>query len=948
MIKEIRYTGVTATPSDYISPDGELDAAINLVPENGELVVEQGGEVVFDLADKELENYKAIYIHNNTAPRYKNIILYDSGEGKVVWVGENEDKETWLCGDRIIDKTIKDVVSIGNVLVFLSENSTYYALWSEKKEDYEYLGDKLPELPISFGLNAKLPDGKTDVFSVGEMNNTFLSHHTIEGTRYDKDGNLHFRDPEELPPGMIDFFDAKIKGIVNEYISKNGTQKNRFCLPFMVRCAYRLKGDKGWINRSSPVLMIPCMIPEVQILWTNQDDSSVEIINEMAVGTNVVFADLDYAVFGNDVYVQNCINDIKKWSDVIEALDIFVTPPLYFYDGNVKIKRIIPAFSDPIGELGMTIDYWANYYKVPRISVSKLGTAAYSSLDSIINEQDGEFYDYVRFNTTNTNRYFALGAKTEEDIKDTVVNENRFYRIASVKIEELTIGRKKVEMDDGVLSSLEGRTALNETGAAHDHNTYVYGGGFVYNSRLIFYDVKKVSGVTKININTLLPYTNNYTPVPSDIRIYTAIEKKEGKMYKHNNGAANTVTGIVSNGGLPVPFLFLPEEELTDIAIGYVSNNNAYLYDEFKAIPHKKLVGVYLYLGFNNIVDSLKKEGIVEDYLNTELGGNHTFSQGNELYVSNVNQPFLFASANTVTIDAEGIIAVQSAVKALSEGQYGQFPLYIFAENGVFALEVASDGAFSKVKVVTNDVCNNPKSITKIDTSVLFITDRGIMLLSGSESICISDAIDSPAAFTTDILPKLGNLPHGAVGAAADMVPFREFLKKSRLLYDYNNQRIIVYNPEQIYAYVYSLKSKQWGMMESHIKYGINSYPECLAVDDENNIVNMSKVELEEGTKDCLIISRPLKLDDGDLLKTIDTIITRGKFRKGAVKTILYGSRDLFSWHLVASSVDHYLRGFRGTPYKYFRIVLACDLQKDESIFGSTIQYTPRLVDKIR
>jgi hypothetical protein len=61
-----------------------------------------------------------------------------------------------------------------------------------------------------------------------------------------------------------------------------------------------------------------------------------------------------------------------------------------------------------------------------------------------------------------------------------------------------------------------------------------------------------------------------------------------------------------------------------------------------------------------------------------------------------------------------------------------------------------------------------------------------------------------------------------------------------------------------------------------------------------------------------------------------------------------YGSNNLYSWHVVWSSRDHFLRGFRGTPYKYFRLVLVCNLQKDERIYGFTTSYTPRLTNRPR
>ena len=180
------------------------------------------------------------------------------------------------------------------------------------------------------------------------------------------------------------------------------------------------------------------------------------------------------------------------------------------------------------------------------------------------------------------------------------------------------------------------------------------------------------------------------------------------------------------------------------------------------------------------------------------------------------------------------------------------------------------------------------------------------------------------------------------------------------------HQRIIVFNPETTevngvvtpkysYAYVYSLKSKQWGMMQSSIKGTTNSYPDALAVVQEGNTQHVvdytEEQEPQQGQEQvtkAVLITRPLKLDAPDVLKTVNTVNTRGNFQRGHVKTILYGSRDLISWQLIGSSVDHYLRYLHGTPYKYFRIVLLCDLYKGESVTGSTIEYTPRQTNQVR
>lgn len=115
-------------------------------------------------------------------------------------------------------------------------------------------------------------------------------------------------------------------------------------------------------------------------------------------------------------------------------------------------------------------------------------------------------------------------------------------------------------------------------------------------------------------------------------------------------------------------------------------------------------------------------------------------------------------------------------------------------------------------------------------------------------------------------------------------------------------------------------------MMLSDISETVNSYPDSLAMDKSGNIVNFSYSKATSNA--VLLITRAFKLGEPNILKTIDTLIIRGTFRKGNVCVVLYGSLDLFNWHLIASSVDQCLRGFRGTPYKYFRIAVIGSLQK--------------------
>ena len=224
------------------------------------------------------------------------------------------------------------------------------------------------------------------------------------------------------------------------------------------------------------------------------------------------------------------------------------------------------------------------------------------------------------------------------------------------------------------------------------------------------------------------------------------------------------------------------------------------------------------------------------------------------------------------------------------------------------------------------------------------------MLISGSQTQCISDMITDSVGSDIHSLPGMEKL-HSMIGHDTDdsclsIVPFLDFISGCGMVYDYPHQRIIVFNKNYSYAYVYSLKSKQWGMTHSRISHAVNSYPEAFAVDKDCNLVDFSQenVDRQKG----LLVTRTIKLGEADVLKTVDSLMHRGIFRKGHVRSVLYGSRDMINWHLVTSSVSHRILNHRGTPYKYFRIALVCALDSDENVCGCTVQYTPRFTNRIR
>ena len=266
----------------------------------------------------------------------------------------------------------------------------------------------------------------------------------------------------------------------------------------------------------------------------------------------------------------------------------------------------------------------------------------------------------------------------------------------------------------------------------------------------------------------------------------------------------------------------------------------------------------------------------------------------------------------------------------------------------------SSEGTYEARQPANREICTNPKSILQIDDAVLFATERGIMLQNGKNAECITDVLDGyPFDFTqlykADYAKKVlavGNISEEAV----KYVRFRDYLQEADMIYDYYDNRIIVFNAAYPYAYVYSLKSKTWSTMANTINKRVNIYPESYGVNKDGKLVDVYVKEPTDSVP-YFLCSRPLGLGTPEVFKTMFTAITRGYFRgseAGKCGMVLYGSNDLFHWYLIKSSVDKYLRGMMGSPYKYFRIALIGSLLPDESISGMSADFTERWQNKLR
>lgn len=909
MIKEIKYNGYSATPSDYECPDGDLAMAMGLLQENGAMKPVLPPKEVLQLET----GASVMYIHETS--NFRHYIILKSTDDLAWWDGMEDSNTVSL---RTFSTEIYQVTAIGNTLVVLASDGMHYFLWKDETVAYLYLGSKLPNLDIVFGLQAesvqyskKYP---TENLNIGL------------GTTVHYAFNEEWEEINNATEDTINSWTNTILAKVNKLINEEVTKKTRFIYPFFVRYAYRLY-DGSLTMHSAPILMIP-----------SSNDAPLVMTNDVTF-SDMTSWNIDILAFPCSLSYQSFNKNIlSEWGDIIDSIDIFISLPMWRYDQSGKVS------------LGKEA---ASGYTIAKYMGGDLG-----AIDGL-----GDKYTYTDVATlygnvaTNNFGIFKLPSFDKEQYYDKICSCANFYHIASIKLATLSETDTLVPFEIEDLNSLSVREVMTDDYQSHD--TIIPKYSFVYNSRFNITSILRHHFVG-FNPSSMLCRSENTKGLfyvdtnAANLDVYVKINGKYNKtesLYKH----AAPISYLSWNDiGFytyypHAHFIFYPDTNATEMII----HQDGYGTVKYPLHSHPTLNGAYYFAGLeaNPVYNSL-----IADEIIPEVSSNNYSDITNKIYTSEVNNPFYFPLLGINTVGTGNILGICAAAKALSEGQFGQFPLYAFTTEGVWALEVSSTGTYSAKQPITRDVCINPDSITQIDSAVLFATDRGIMHISGSTVQCISDNLNTEDLFSIADLPKCDKLIDIFNAKADDteqitiddvaILPFLDFLADCRMIYDYTNQRIIVYNPAVRYAYVYSMKSQTWGMMRSNIVDNVNSYPEALAMADGATLVDFSKSDAETTTS--LIITRPFKIDSPDTFKTINTIIQRGVFRSTHVQQVLYGSNDLFNWHTVWSSVDKIMRGFRGTPYKAYRLALVCKFDKGESIYGCTVVYEPRMTNQVR
>jgi hypothetical protein len=875
-----------------------------------------------------------IFIHKTA--NYENYIVVQ-GNRVVAYTPRVEDEEPLAVLDLADGEQVNDIASVGNTLVISTAKNMYYILF--KDNQYSFLGNKIPFLNINF---EKVSVGDPIEVSYRE---TFVSGNESEhnlwfmkGMKDSSDKRYMYatrRDVGILPAEdqwtkenfsvehdygkdsdayWFRQFKESLAPKRDELIAKVYEQ-GHFSGPIFMR--YELETHQGRIS-SMPILIKSDFL-NIDVSVDTQMSADVATNDPSVYVVHHIYNDAKLKTGMFDVLAtMQSIEDYSQWADIIQNVNVYVSLPIYEYLNKY-----------------MTLQYREKTERVEGISAlyATSGVVTYGNGEEDFEEslllQSAFTYKILSFPFTDKN------GSVSKEIGE-LINGKTISLDATITDSSILMTKDRLQEDDmkHYITTSPNITSFN--------NSLV----LTQPSQIIDYDYNTLNAIDVIR-REIPEYENGVATQTFDVT-YVLSGAREEKVVKKQ-------FVLIDNGPraeYAYAFQVFPDKRAKKMLIKftnkYLDGSEEIRYGEFDMKPLPYLDCAYYYRGIDTILANLSDTEPILDYKVNSID-----DLEDKLFVSRINDPFSFPIEQRFSFQSK-VLGIATATTALSQGQFGQYPLYVFTEDGIWAMETAADGSFVSQKPLSREVCVNPASITSIDNAVVFVTDKAVMLIQGSEVVNISAYMNGKHYIPNDSARSIIAKQDGFGvydSAISDETPFMAFMKKASIAYDYVGQRLICFAPEETFQYIYKIDTQTWHKtMFSEISLldsPLNSYPECLVLGGRNketqHVYNLSTVldttENQYAAKGILI-TRPFDLGMPDVYKSISSIKIRGDYETGDVKYILQGSdngRDFFT-----------LSSLRGKSWKMFRIFILADLEPTERLSWIDIDFEPRYNNRLR
>ena len=986
--KDIQFgKGIKRSPSVAVE-DGDLSECVNLIPKNGELVnVKMPRDIGVTLSDGELLltiHKTAEYTHYIT--KYGGYVCY---------------RDSTSAGTRtstgLSSTDVKQIVAVGNALAVIYEQSKLkamdYLLWDSTEyvslEDFPQIkaefkldgtwygqsyGSSFNITPITSGEGSggiytdvtttvnltnyedKITDWKlkepgysllfsyemlytlglrpTNAYTVKNLTNYYLLvGSTTGGTaqvtnkinpsetftfKYNLDTTFRVYWENIYPTPVISFsgkgdseaeednvymvekteesFTAMM-GDVKDYINIRSYEKNEFVFPFFVRYGFRLF-DGSTSHLSDPILMMPNSGITPVIVGTEVKDESTDDKINLAVTVLAYSTNLQIKV--------TSIENYEKWKDLVTGIVVAITDPVYY------------------------INEGEEYSKTKIQGVAKTYKSANLTNYGIIDEEKKILYDDI-VDHIEGDYVIIPPSFSEQEYKNNFLNKSVFRKIKEYKWEDLTNfdGWVKVNDSNTNLNALDTLPTISD-----DYNSMrrIYPScAFGYNNRLNIANIKESLEKSTFPISPLY-----YAEWSVEFMCVFYISDR-GKTYISASDWFNYYPMMM--------WIYYNNSKATKCEV-YSRKDGVYNKREFPMTSHKFLNGAY-YLNIDAAVFDIEASNVTEEEVNNiiKMAESHNvITYENAIYASNASNPFYFGVQGQNLIGTGEIKTVSTSAKALSQGQYGQFPLYAFTADGIWALTVDDEGKYSTSNPLNRDVVENADSVCQIDDAVTYACSQGLKVLQGSEARSISQVMEG---YNIDEQKYLKGIEHDEL-LVADTNTIINMAASCKILYDPAGGRLLHIYPEDAVTkgkhYIYDLNNDAWTTCvddTSKAKAIVPGYPYS-TIQVENKLYQYDNTEDNDTLKNGVLLTREMTFDNPFVMKILADLKMIYTKHNSATKCKIgvFVSNDRVNWTQLTSLRKH--------AYQWYRFRIQTTMTDLDALTAVTCLTDMRRSNKLR
>lgn len=904
--------GMTNVPSDMMSEDNELERCDGFIYRDGEMKPIQNPVKIGQTS------CTIMYVHKMAD--YKNLITKLEHTQSIICYKMTDDGIDKDSGQTFSIGEPSEITSVGNTLICVTENGIHYLLFKGTK--YVDLGTELPKPKVdfsTFATNLIESNGRVTPLNISEFCET-----SKKTAYYDESGNLTSTTTNKTstywtykPVNDVDkmkAFQTAVQGHVASVI-KMEKEKNEFCFPFFVRYALKLH-DGSYARISNPILVCPTINRNFKIApYRLRGEEYEEAVNRQTLDLENINSSAAiffiYSIGHSYLYYKASIEGADNWKDIVKEIVVFATDEVRPFDIDGDFE-----FKEPLEMDG--------YCYLNQVSGQQNGIPGpLPPLQPSITIDFNYSYEFTYDTYKARSVIMPKAVKSDRKIIEKLLDKTLFYKLFAIKTDEANGKLEYAPIEDHVVETLTEQEQL-KTDDYYGWATMVAKNVYPYNNRL------NMIGVTRkpfSGFSDFIPITTGEMPdMPGASDPYP--DKQEYEVYTHI--VANSMDAWVKAddyySALPEmigSWIYYPDPNATEMLIIDKSTGHA---THIKLKAHPRLNGAY---SFDKLpFPRLTYDGFEDSNARPVVDQNAHETLDSNIYTSVVNNPFLFEASGDNTVGTGSIEGIIANTEAISQGQFGQYPLMVFTSEGIYAMSVTNEGMYGSIHPISREVCLENSPLVPTDKLVYFVSKKGLMAASGAETAPMSEQLKGGRH----------NMEDGG---------FVNYLKSALIAYDYRDSLLRIYSKIYPWQYIYNMTDKTFATVENGVKAKavVNDYPDNLIQDTDGNIYSLTAkpdISQDSNTYDGSFTTRALKLGGSVTLKSLRSVKhLMDTSDNSKVKLEVWGSNNAKHWRE--------LNSLGGKPWAYFKIrYTLTGFQAADSYAGTLVEVQKRREDKMR